>query len=319
MISCPLGLRKNGRGIVLFVPGTGGSAREAYRSSPFYQGLPSYGFDVCLVDIPDYSLGDMQLAAEFIAYAVKYLAPMSTASANKINLVSYSQGGANVQWASTFWPSIRKFVKGHVALAPPMRGTASTILLCPVSSLAGGCQPSILQQTSGSNYMQAANSRRDTQSAAYALIPTTIIYSRTDEVVTPQVGINASSRLIGASNIAIQDICGIIHNPGHFFIVGDLGVYGVALDALLNGRPAQPSTIDRSYCTKTAQSLGFQTDNLANDLQFAFRTAIGDHRGQMIASQFNTLRTRAEPLLQQYVCDRGYTISRCTGNGFRIN
>lgn len=171
----------------------------------------------------------------------------------------------------------------------------------------------------GSNYMQAANSRRDTQSATYALIPTTIIYSRTDEVVTPQVGINASSRLIGASNIAIQDICGIIHNPGHFFIVGDLGVYGVALDALLNGRPAQPSTIDRSYCTKTAQSLGFQTDNLANDLQFAFRTAIGDHRGQMIASQFNTLRTRAEPLLQQYVCDRGYTISRCTGNGFRIN
>jgi hypothetical protein len=44
----------------------------------------------------DYSLGDMQLAAEFVAYAIKYLAPKSTASGGKINIVSYSQGGPNV-------------------------------------------------------------------------------------------------------------------------------------------------------------------------------------------------------------------------------
>jgi hypothetical protein len=29
------------------------------------------------------------------------------------------------------------------------------------------------------------------------------------------------------------------------FILGDVGVYGIALDALLNGRPAQASTVDR--------------------------------------------------------------------------
>jgi hypothetical protein len=46
----------------------------------------------------------MQLAAEFVAYAVKYLAPISTASGGKINIVSFSQGGPNVskKWILTF-------------------------------------------------------------------------------------------------------------------------------------------------------------------------------------------------------------------------
>ncbi|OAV87406.1 hypothetical protein PTTG_09967 [Puccinia triticina 1-1 BBBD Race 1] len=318
-IGCPLGLKNRARGIVLLVPGTGGDASEAYKSSPYYQGLPSQGFDLCWVNIPNYSLGDMQLAAEFVAYAIKFLAPKSTASGGKINIVSFSQGGPNVQWASTFWPSTRKLVTGHVALAPPMKGTASTILLCPLSNLSGGCQPSIIQQTMGSNYMKAANSLKDKQSPAYAHIPTTIIYTTTDEIVTPQVGPNASSQLIGASRISIQEICGILNNPGHFFILGDVGVYGIALDALLKGHPAQASTVDRSYCTKTVQSLGFQIGNLGNDLKFAFRVAIGEERGQMIASQLRTLRVPAEPLLQQYVCDRGYTTSKCTTNGFKGN
>ncbi|WAQ81782.1 hypothetical protein PtA15_2A94 [Puccinia triticina] len=265
-IGCPLGLKNRARGIVLLVPGTGGDASEAYKSSPYYQGLPSQGFDLCWVNIPNYSLGDMQLAAEFVAYAIKFLAPKSTASGGKINIVSFSQGGPN-----------------------------------------------------GSNYMKAANSLKDKQSPAYAHIPTTIIYTTTDEIVTPQVGPNASSQLIGASRISIQEICGILNNPGHFFILGDVGVYGIALDALLKGHPAQASTVDRSYCTKTVQSLGFQIGNLGNDLKFAFRVAIGEERGQMIASQLRTLRVPAEPLLQQYVCDRGYTTSKCTTNGFKGN
>ncbi|KAI7933142.1 hypothetical protein MJO29_017000, partial [Puccinia striiformis f. sp. tritici] len=92
------------------------------------------------------------------------------------------------------------------------------------------------------------------------------------------------------------------------FILGDVGAYGIALDALLKSRPAQPFTIDRSYCKQTAQSLGFQLGNLGNDLQFAYRVAIGDNRLQMIATQLRTL---------QYVCDRGYSTSKCTKNGFR--
>jgi hypothetical protein len=43
--------------------------------------------------------------------------------------------------------------------------------------------------------MKAANSLKDKQSAAYALIPTTIIYTTTDEVVTPQTGPNVSGIL----------------------------------------------------------------------------------------------------------------------------
>ncbi|KAA1094540.1 hypothetical protein PGT21_024414 [Puccinia graminis f. sp. tritici] len=317
MIACPFGIQNKDRGIVLLVPGTAGNASEVYKSSAYYADLPSRGFDVCWVDTPNYSISDMQLSAEFVAYAIKSLAPQSTKTGGKINIVSYSQGGPNVQWASTFWPSIHNLVRGHVSLAPSMKGTASNLLLCPGSNLAGGCLPSILQQSMGSTYMTAANSDKDTRSAAYALIPSTIIYTTSDEIVTPQLGDMASSRLIGASNIALQEICPLSVNVDHFAIPGDVGAYGIALGALLKGRPAQTSTVDRSYCIKTASSLGFQVGNSENNLRFGFRSAVGNQRDQMISSQFRTLRVTAEPPLQQYVCDRGYASSGCTRNGFR--
>jgi hypothetical protein len=50
-----------------------------------------------------------------------------------------------------FWPSIRKLITGHVALAPSMKGTASTLLICPLSDLSGGCQPSVIQQSTASH------------------------------------------------------------------------------------------------------------------------------------------------------------------------
>ncbi|MBW0520993.1 hypothetical protein O181_060708, partial [Austropuccinia psidii MF-1] len=295
-IGCPLGLKYMRNGIVLLVPGTGGSAREIYESSPYYQGLPAHRFDLCWVDLPNHSMSDMQLSAEFIAYAIQFLAPKSRGG--KINIISFSQGGSDVQWAASFWPSIRSLVTGFVAIAPPMKGTLSTYLICPISKLFGGCFPSVLQQTAGSHFMEVATTLRDTSSPAYALLPTTIIYSLNDEVVTPQFGPNASSRLIGASNIGIQEICGAWHVLDHFFTVADIGVYGVALDALVNGRPATPSTIDRSYCTRTAESLGFQIGNLGNDLKQAFRTVIGAQRGDMIRFQLRNLLIPAEPYLQ---------------------
>jgi hypothetical protein len=92
--------------------------------SAYYVDLPSQGFDVCWVDTPsksqilvtasafffqkklmvrrwkwlpeDYSISDMQLSAEFVAYAVMSLAPQSTKTGGKISVVSYSQGGPNV-------------------------------------------------------------------------------------------------------------------------------------------------------------------------------------------------------------------------------
>jgi hypothetical protein len=41
----------------------------------------------------------MQLTAEFVTYAIKSLAPQSTKSGGKINIVSYSQGGPNVSYS----------------------------------------------------------------------------------------------------------------------------------------------------------------------------------------------------------------------------
>ncbi|EHS64395.1 uncharacterized protein PGTG_22226 [Puccinia graminis f. sp. tritici CRL 75-36-700-3] len=137
MIACPFGIQNKDRGIVLLVPGTAGNASEVYKSvrlpykvefpsicstvpsifalktiqSAYYADLPSQGFDVCWVDTPNYSISDMQLSAEFVAYAIKSLAPQSTKTGGKINIVSYSQGGPNVQWASSLLDFLDVFFK----------------------------------------------------------------------------------------------------------------------------------------------------------------------------------------------------------------
>ncbi|KAA1100244.1 hypothetical protein PGT21_032384 [Puccinia graminis f. sp. tritici] len=46
------------------------------------------------------------------------------------------------------------------------------------------------------------------------------------------------------SNIVLQKICPLSFNVDHLGIPGDVGAYGIALDALLKGRSAQPSTVD---------------------------------------------------------------------------
>lgn len=116
----------------------------------------------------------------------------------------------NPQWALIFWPSIQRLVQQYIALAGDFRGTAGGLLLCnPITS---SCVPSVWQQTTGSNYMRAQNSML-AGGGGRALVPTTSIYTTTDEVVTPQFPrLIASSNLAGAAVYALQDLnyCGCV-------------------------------------------------------------------------------------------------------------
>lgn len=72
--------------------------------------------DIVWVNLPKASLSDAQSNAEYIAYAINYI---STQCNNKpVTVLSWSQGGLNVQWALKYWPSTREIVKDFIALSP---------------------------------------------------------------------------------------------------------------------------------------------------------------------------------------------------------
>ncbi|EGG07125.1 uncharacterized protein MELLADRAFT_62899 [Melampsora larici-populina 98AG31] len=205
--------------------------------------LPKAGFDICWINLPFHGLGDMQLSGEFVAYAVNHLANLSVTA--KINIVTYSQGGSNAQWAITFWPSIRTRIINLITISAPHKGTFLTDLFCKPLKLMGGCLPSVLQMSQRSNYMSAVYKRSIEDGEPEALVPTTSIYTFYDELVLPQVSNpNGVSYLSGASNIAIQEVCGQTHIINHFGIISDMATYGLVYDALIHGRPTSLETFD---------------------------------------------------------------------------
>lgn len=144
-------------------------------------------------------------------------------------MLSHSQGGLNVQWALTFFPSTRKSVASFFAIGPDYRGTVSgTFLALAQKAMTGAGMTALFQQGSSSNFIQALAKH----GGLTAFVPTTNIYTHTDDLVQPEFGPNASSLLAGdlASNVAVQDIC-----PGriddHFTMVVDVLPQFLALTA----------------------------------------------------------------------------------------
>ncbi|KAK4052967.1 hypothetical protein OIO90_004091 [Microbotryomycetes sp. JL221] len=302
-ITCPNGIKKQRGGIILLVHGTGSKGSESWGSGPYIKVLPTQGkkYDVCWIDLPQRSLVDAQISAEYVARAVSILAPQS--STGKVSIIGHSQGaGVNPQWAITFWPSIRSLISQYIALAPDFKGTTQGLLLC--NPVAGGalptCNPSLWQQTAGSKYLAAQNSPKS-GSGRTALLPTSSIYTLTDEIVQPTLPrLNASAYLPGASVFALQDInvCGPLHAADHFSMVVDTAAYGLVRATLENGAPLKDlSKFDKTFCliNKDAPKLDFSA--VPGLLQGVLADLIGIGTG---------IKSASEPTLQPYVCSRGF-------------
>lgn len=139
--------------IVLLVHGTGSTGNESWAQGPYVALLPKRAaVDVCYTSLPYRSLGDAQVSAEYVAYAISSLAPKS--KTGKVTAIGHSQGGGfNVQFALLYWPSTRKLVsncsssllaRAHsadIALSGDFKGTALTgPLVCAALRLAEGGQ-----------------------------------------------------------------------------------------------------------------------------------------------------------------------------------
>lgn len=286
---------------VILVPGTGSYGGEVFAPN-ILKVLPGAPFaDPVYLNIPGALLDDAQSNAEFVAYAINYI---SAISGNKnVSLISWSQGGLNVQWAFTFWPSTRSIVSDFVAVSPDFHGTTLAKALC-LSAGAGSynlnpCPPAVIQQEYNSVYVSTLREH----GGADAYVPTTTIYSGFfDEIVEPQQGVIASGFLgdergVGVLNVEVQRACfgrvgagfyghaGVLYHP--LFV-------SLVIDALTHDGPGSLDRLDLGEVCKNYIAPGLSVEN-------AIATA-----GQIVAAGIRLLAY--EPRLTEEPTIRGYAL-----------
>lgn len=252
---------KHGKQPVLMSPGTGATGGVNFESN-IGKLLSRESFaDPVYLNIPGELLHDIQINAEYVAYAIDYLATLTSQS---IAIITWSQGSLDAQWAYKYWPSTRKHITDHIAVSPDWHGTILAYILCPGFGVGNGlaCVPSIIQQDYSSNLVK----RLRENGGSSAFVDVTIIYSLTDEIVQPQSGTAASGFLptsgsAQTSNTFLQGACagqpagglysheGVLYNPV---------TYALVVDALTHAGPGQFSRVQSACADVVAPGLSLE-------------------------------------------------------------
>jgi triacylglycerol esterase/lipase EstA (alpha/beta hydrolase family) len=243
-LSCTPGIAGAARDPILLVPGTDLNPQTNY-SWNYERALTALHWPYCAVTLPVDETGDIQIAGEYIVYALRTIA---RDSGRKVDVVGYSQGGMVPRWALRFWPDTRTLVHDVVGIDPSNHGTLDANATCQQK-----CLPADWQQAEGSLFVDALNSGDET----FAGIDYTVIFSRTDEVVVPNLDSSGSSSLhTGAgttANIAVQQICP--NDVSDHLAMGtyDPVAYALVIDALTHSGVADPARIPSTVCAQPFQ------------------------------------------------------------------
>jgi triacylglycerol esterase/lipase EstA (alpha/beta hydrolase family) len=243
-LDCSTGVAHAGRNPILLVPGTTLDPRPNY-SWNYERAFAALHWPYCTVTLPYHATGDVQVAGEYIVHALR---AMAKTSHRKVDVLGYSQGGMVPRWALRFWPDTRKLVNDMVGLDPSNHGTLDAEIACHLQ-----CPPAFWQQATGSHFDAALNSRAET----FAGIDYTVIYSRTDQVVVPNLDASGSSSLHTGKgrivNVAVQQICPADASDHLAMGTYDPVGYALAVDAFTHSGPASPARISSSVCTHPFQ------------------------------------------------------------------
>jgi hypothetical protein len=224
---------------VLLVPGTSLNPPTDYGYG-WEPALRKLGWPYCAVTLPGNAMGDIQVAGEYVVYAIR---TMHAAYGGRIDIVGHSQGGMVPRWALRFWPDTRAMVDDLVGLSPSNHGTLDAIPACAQS-----CAPAFWQQRSDAAFIAALNSAQET----FPGISYTDIYTNSDEVVVPNFGPAASSSLSGGggaiANVAIQSVCPTDLTEHLGIGIYDNTAYQLALDSLTHPGPADPARVAATTC-----------------------------------------------------------------------
>ena len=233
-LACSAGVDNATRAPVLLVPGTGATPEDNWSWS-YEPAFDMLGIPWCTVAMPEHANADIQIAGEYVVNGIR---TMFQRAGRKIAIVGHSQGGMVPRWAFRFWPDTRAMVDDQIGFAASNHGTTLASVACSSS-----CSAANWQQRDTSAFIQALNSFQET----FPGISYTEIYTHTDEVVQPNSDDNGSSSVHGGGgdieNVATQDVC-----PAAFydhFAIGtvDPVAYALAIDALDNAGPADPSRV----------------------------------------------------------------------------
>jgi triacylglycerol lipase len=232
-LSCPRTLSHK---VVLLVHGTSVTAEENWGWN-YVLALPHYGFDVCTVLLPDRELSDVQVSSEYVVYAIRAIHERTQ---SKLDVIGLSQGALQPRWAIKWWPDIRTDIDDYVSMAGTNHGALFGDLDCVYE-----CPPALWQQVRSSRFLAALNKGDETPGS----VSYTSVYSLTDDIIQPAAPTPVAA-IAGASNVAVQDVCPGRY-VGHVQSASDAGYFGIVLDALTHLGPADPSRVDRDYCTQT--------------------------------------------------------------------
>ena len=255
-VRCPNGVSRHDTPVLL-VHGTGSNAIESWGSS-FLPVMLATGIHACTVDLPGREVGDMQASADWVAAAIRLVAHRAH---RRIDVIGHSQGGVLPRLAIRLHPDVADDVDDLVLMAGTQHGTLAADFLC-----AAGCATAVLQQRTSSALLAALNSPHELWGEHVSY---TTIRSTTDETVFPSDG----SKLDGASNIAVQDIC-----PGrmvsHIGLMFDTVAYAAALDAISHRGPASAARLSVSLCA-TAVVTGMDASVIPASSAAAFAAVLG--------------------------------------------
>jgi hypothetical protein len=238
-LSCTAGLDSATRDPVLLIPGTTVDPSEAY-SWNYEKAFAAQGIPYCAVTVPNHTDGDIQVAAEYVVHEVRY---MDATSHHQIVMFGWSQGASGLpRWALRFWPDIRPMVSSLVGLAP-LNFTGSVV--ASAACAAASCVPAAWQQAVGSQFMAAL----DSDQVTFPNIAYTVIYTRTDDVVTPNV--NGALSILppgpNVTNVAIQSICPTDVSE-HLTLIASPAAYAVAINAI--DHPGQPANLTQGHASE---------------------------------------------------------------------
>jgi triacylglycerol lipase len=188
---------------ILLVHGTMTWGYEQYHWT-WEPALDALGLDWCTVTYPHRGLGDMQVSAEYVAYAVKR---MHAITGRRVDVVGHSQGGAIPRWAIKFWPSVQRAVDDFVGIAATHHGT--TLASGAASQRLVPMPPAIFQFDPASNFVRTINAGDETPGR----VSYTQFWSEFDEEVQPSRGPDASQALDygredrNTVNLTMEELC----------------------------------------------------------------------------------------------------------------
>ncbi|RDA93030.1 hypothetical protein CP533_0734 [Ophiocordyceps camponoti-saundersi (nom. inval.)] len=192
---------------VILVPAAGNTGYTTYRSSfiPLLTSEANTYADPVWLNLPAYSTGDIQVNAEYVAYAINY---MAARTGRNVTIVGHGQGTVTNHWALKYWPSTRRVTSSEFAVSGDYHGSMAPL---PVSLVLSGIGnvPALIQQWNQSNFIRTLRSH----GGGSAYVPTTSVYTGFgDEIIKPQSGPGASAvveddRGVGVTNVEVQVAC----------------------------------------------------------------------------------------------------------------